>query len=133
MREIKFRGYALEELIDSQWVNDGFGVSKVEYSDGTYSIYLITSHGEYIVDEKSVGQYTGLKDINGKEIYEGDIVEERYINPLTKDTIVKKFLIKYRKDCFIAESIGHSPFGGMWLSFIKEGKVIGNMYQNKMR
>lgn len=58
MREIKFRAYAVESLIDSQWIENGYGVTKIKYTDGTSSVHILTSYGDYQVVEESVGQYT---------------------------------------------------------------------------
>lgn len=75
------------------------------------------------IDEFELMQSTGLKDKNGKEIFEGDILG-------TKDGLLNGF-IEYREDLgmFVNSLIRYNNFERL-CNVASDREIIGNIYEN---
>lgn len=87
-REIKFRG---KDILHKNWQ---YGSLAKDEPQKAYYI-IDNEYGRGIdVDENTIGQFTGLHDKNGKEIWENDIVE------ITRECVYEKGIIVFKNGCF---------------------------------
>lgn len=113
MRDIRFRVWnnrtGQMKIVDS--INFGH---KLVYSGGSASgnaYWTSPSHNQ--MSHIELLQYTGLKDLHGKDVYEGDILRYAYRKAPVNDRVVKW------------------NAGGFNVRKTDSYEVVGNMYQNK--
>ena len=118
MRTIKFRGYS-DELKSFVY---GF-YQEVNVNGVVYS-YIFWQGNTTPIRPDSVGQFTGLHDKNGKEIYEGEIL---YNNDRKEHCIVK---YSKEKAMFIVEYLESNDEFPLWESISNLCYSVGNIYEN---
>lgn len=137
MREILFRGKRTD---NGEWVSgyyvcrkrpyfkdkgvnlEHFICRNLEIENGDCKQFVDTIMTAHLVDPETIGQYTGLTDMNGNKIFEGDIVWNDYDDDDDKgkvewDKDMAKFIITFSTFTINFDSI-----------YKDELEIIGNVY-----
>ena len=160
MRETIYRGVS---LLDGQWIYGSLVIekihrpnwedlSKIDYTEEYYINKDIdgwsNQYRNIPVYGKTVGQYAGRKDKNGKQVFEGDIVRTKYKEMREYNGEKQEYTME-----FVEEVVWSEEFNGFCLKIDIEGipmyrkfnfvekvngielievEVIGNIYYNPM-
>ncbi len=129
-REIKFRGKRLYDNDCNKTKNGEWAFGYLtECFDGKKAIFkpyksYLSPAEKHRVDESTIGQFTGLRDIKGNDIYEGDILELDF-----KSRKCIEF-VEFRDGRFVSVD-SERPYkaDGIYL-WLENATVIGNIFDN---
>lgn len=130
MRDIKFR---IWDGAKNEWLASSSKDALPYYGFALVGeVMTVQSLPYWSLDEGNiVEQFTGLKDINGAEIFEGDIIFQK---PLSKNSIGWVGKIIFKQGAFMAEVYERGkPVMWLFLSEFNPEKtceVIGNIHEN---
>ena len=135
MREIKFRALTEKTRFPDLKQTIVYGTGIFEDGINTWLLShdktkcLADGFTHSIIDKNTIGQFTELHDKNGKEIYEGDILEyedDHHVGQKQTQVIWIECTARFALQNLDMEKYGAAEFG-------MEGKhhiIIGNIYEN---
>lgn len=132
MREIKFRAWDKKNKVMHDRVQAGCNqqnISFVCHSVWDKDLKEWVHFDDYCGE---IMQYTGLKDKNGKEIFEGDIIKLSYLSSLDNNEKVSLYKVEEMQNGYYAiKEVTDKQRGdsGLFLHF-KRCEVVGNIYDN---
>lgn len=122
MKELKFK---IWDNLNQKWVN---GIPSFVFEDECYTIYDVDDEDGCILNipEFSVVDYTGIKDKNNIEVYDGWLLEDEDF----KLCLVKWSNIDSGYVVYAISEFGYLDLIGSIGEYAKYMKVIGNIYEN---
>ena len=126
-REIKYRGLKTFQIFGGEtkkvWIY-GFYLKRGTYGDpGPQAHIFVYENGYegYRVESETIGQFTGLLDKDGKEIYEDDIL-------MFSDG--KIGLVEFLQGCFVVRYAAGRVFYALYDIRDWQLKILGNRFEN---
>ena len=122
-REIKFKA---KKTLDGKWIKGDL----VHHKDSD-NVWITDYENQLTspVDPSTVCQFTGLKDCKGREVWEGDILQD-----VDDDNI--KYVVTFGEGAFFARKVGlytgiplHECVGSLGNDVITYAKVVGNKFE----
>ena len=118
MREIKFRAYEKAYNVIREVVSINFADKTVVLKDDFFDDVRLLNF-----DDVNLMQYTGVKDKNGVEIYQGYITKDTYGTQIP-------MVVTWDDDCSGFRTLGKYN-GEQYVGYVKDScEVVGNIYKN---
>lgn len=121
MRKILFRG---KNIYTGEWV---YGMPCATEKSGIYAVQTLKG-GIFDVIPETVGQYIGLSDKNGKQIFEGDVLQ--YTSQSTGDTSIEGVAVAEQWNCSCCYGVFGFAIDGGDLRDCNRLEITGNIHDN---